>query len=78
MKGFYVTLQRGAKTAWLLGPFAEHEKALAVVKPAFDKACELDSRAIWDAYGTSSITSDKQLPAGRLNSYLPALVETTP
>lgn len=74
MKGYYVTLKRDTRTAWLLGPFAKHEAALAVVKPAYDKACELDPRAVFDAYGTSSITSEKSLPPGRLNAYLPELL----
>jgi hypothetical protein len=77
MIGYYVTLRRdsdkGTSTAWLLGPFAEHEAALAAVKEAADKAEEIDPRCFWDARGTSSITAET-LPAGKLNSLLPHLI----
>lgn len=75
--GYYVTLQRetraGVKTAWLLGPFADHEDAKARVREAADKAEEFDPRCFWDAHGTSSITRDAPLsefPAGKLNDVL--------
>jgi hypothetical protein len=75
MKGYYVTLKRDTRTAWLLGPFAEHERAKAAVDAAFAKACQFDPRAHFDPIGTSSITSDRPLPAGKLNKYLLELLE---
>jgi hypothetical protein len=74
--GYYVTLQRGDRTAWLLGPFDQHDDAKANVAAAVAKANELDPWTHFDAYGTSSITreSDKPLPAGKLNHLLSELL----
>lgn len=76
--GYYVTLQResrqGVKTAWLLGPFAEHDAAKAAVREAHDKAQEIDPRTFWDSFGTSSITSEHALPPGKLNALLPHVI----
>lgn len=74
MKGYYVTLKRAAKTAWLLGPFAAHDAALAAVKVAYDKACALDPWCAFDPHGTSSIDTDKPLPPGKLNAFFPDLM----
>ena len=78
--GYYVTLQRktrdGIRTAWLLGPFSDHDAAKAAVRETADKATEIDPRCHWDAHGTSSITRDsgEPLPAGKLNALLPHLM----
>jgi len=77
MKGYYVTLKDGERTAWLLGPFSDHERAKAAVKEAADKAEDIDPRAYWYAHGTSSIDTEKTLPPGKLNDLLPHLLETT-
>ena len=76
MIGYYVTLQRGNRTAWLLGPFANHDDAKAAVGAAVAKANELDPWTHFDAYGTSSIerSTDEPLPPGKLNHLLPELV----
>lgn len=76
-KGFYVTLKDGERTAWLLGPFRDHEKAKAAVDATAKKAEEFDARAFWYARGTSSITTegDATLPNGKLNAFLPELLE---
>jgi hypothetical protein len=73
MKGYYVTLQRGERTAWLLGPFKDHQRAKDAVREATAKANELDPRVHFDAYGTSSMDA-ATLPPGKLNSILPHLV----
>lgn len=80
--GFYVTLQRqtseGIKTAWLLGPFRCHETCKARVREACDKAYEIDPRTHFDPFGTASIATEhgwERLPAGKLNSLLPHLLE---
>lgn len=75
MKGFYVTMKRDTRTAWLLGPFAEHQNALAAVDAARKKANEVDPRSFWDAFGTSSIESEKPLPPGKFNSDLAEWME---
>ena len=76
MKGYYVTLQRGDRTAWLLGPFKVHQRAIDAVTEAVAKANELDPRSHFDPYGTSSIDREDYatLPPGKLNSFLPHLV----
>lgn len=75
--GYYVTLRRDNRTAWLLGPFARHDDAKAAVRAAVDKAYEIDPRTHFDAYGTSSITreSDVPLPPGKLNHLLQDLLD---
>lgn len=76
--GYYVTLRRecrgDTKTAWLLGPFDEHDRAKEAVREATAKAEDIDPRCHWDARGTSSITSDQPLPTGKLNGLLPHLI----
>ena len=73
MIAYYVTLIRDDKrVAWLAGPYATHEQALALVDRAWLKACEVDPRCHFDARGTASIdrpsaTSLAEFPAGRLN-----------
>lgn len=74
MIGFYVTLRRAKKTAYLLGPFVCHDRCKAAVDEAFKCAEEIDPFVWFDAYGTASITGDK-LPAGVLNGRLPHLLE---
>lgn len=76
MIGYYVTLQRGNRTAWLLGPFANHDDAKAAVRVACEVAYHIDPRTHFDAHGTSSITreTDEPLPSGKLNHLLPELL----
>ena len=74
-KGFYCTVKRGEKTAWLLGPFTEHETALGATREAFEAGCDIDPRMVFDAYGTAAITREgveiSRLPAGKLNHLFP-------
>ena len=79
MKRYYVTLRDGSRVAWLLGPFKDHERAKCAVKEATDKACEVDPRCHFAAYGTASLDKEQehQFPAGRLNGVLPHLLELT-
>lgn len=75
MKAFYVTLIRDDKRiAWLAGPYATHEEALALVDRAWAKACDLDSRCHFYARGTTSITrpTDRlsDFPRGRITHLL--------
>jgi hypothetical protein len=73
-KGYYVTLKDGQRTAWLLGPFADHERARAAVRVAADEAERIDPRCFFYAHGTSSIESDRPLPPGKLNDRLAHLL----
>lgn len=75
MKAYYVTLIRDDKrVAWLAGPYATHEQALALVDRAWLKACEVDPRCHLDARGTASITrpTDRlsDFPRGRITHLL--------
>lgn len=61
-KRYYVTMRReirdGFKTAWLLGPYINHETALANVTRARIEANEIDPRSAFDAFGTSARTAE--------------------
>ena len=70
MIGFYVTLQRDRRIAWLAGPFATHDEAIAMVDTARRAASEVDPWTDFDAVGTSSIRSVDPLPQGKLNAML--------
>ena len=67
MKHYYVTVKDGARTGWLLGPFATHEAALERVEDVRKYVCDHDDRAWFYAFGTSSLTTDREPPAGKLN-----------
>lgn len=70
---FYVTMIRDPgprqRVARLAGPFDQHEDALTHVDRARAIAEEVDPRAVFDAFGTSAITSDNHRP-GTLNGHL--------
>ncbi len=67
--GYYVTVKRDNRTGWLYGPFADHGVALLMVDITRRLACQLDPWCDFDAFGTSSITSDRALPFGKLNDH---------
>lgn len=77
--GYYVTLRRetggGVRVAWLAGPYATHEEALAHTRAAWAIAEDIDPRCFWDACGTASITRPgaglADFPRGRINDRLP-------
>lgn len=73
-KGYYVTLRRGKRVAWLLGPYKAHQRAIDAVPEAFAKAREIDPWCDFDAYGTASVEHDGPLPPGKINALLPHLV----
>lgn len=53
----------------LLGPFKnDHAAALAMVDKVRAKACDLDPRAYWYAFGTCRLPEDYEEP-GRLNQF---------
>lgn len=55
---YYVTMIRGKKVAWLLGPYINHETALANVNRAIKEASEIDGRYHFDAFGTAARTAE--------------------
>ena len=75
----YATLQRacrdGYKTAWLAGPFATREEALAILPRAREAAEAVDPWCDFDATGTASRTAHSH-PAGVLNDRLGLSLDT--
>ena len=67
MTGYYVTMKRDTRTAWLLGPYDTHAEALDNIERGRRLAQDVDPFTDFDAFGTSSITSDGRLRAGILN-----------
>lgn len=68
-KGYYVTVKRDKRTGWLFGPMPDHDIALAMVPLVRERATAIPW-CDFDAFGTSSITSDRPLPPGVLNGKL--------
>jgi hypothetical protein len=69
-RDYYVTLQRGSRTAWLAGPFATHFDALIAVDRAVKLANEIDQWAWFDPFGTCSLPRTAGNPKGKLNLQL--------
>jgi hypothetical protein len=67
---YYVSLRRGKRTALLVGPFATHTEALAMVDRAVAEANRLDQWAWFDPFGTMSLPRAPSNPMGRLNERL--------
>ncbi|NVO13875.1 MAG: hypothetical protein HXX10_07550 [Rhodoplanes sp.] len=65
-RDFYVTVIRGKRTGWLVGPLPTHEAALARVEAARTEACRIDPWCDFDAFGTSSLPRGTG-PTGKLN-----------
>jgi hypothetical protein len=72
---YYVSVRHyDGRHALLLGPFPNnHAAALAAVGAARAKACDVDPRAHWYAFGTCRLASEFTTP-GVLNDLLPELV----
>lgn len=67
--GYYVTVIRDHKVGWLFGPIAEHALAIQFVEPIRTLACKLDPWCDFDFFGTAHITTEKELPKGKLNDW---------
>lgn len=74
---YYVTMRDGQRVAYLAGPFAKHEHALALVSDAMIEACKVRSEYHFCEFGTArmdaKIATDGthlRLPAGVLNERL--------
>lgn len=70
---YYVSIVRnmgspGQKLGLLAGPFPQHQTALDMVEPARRLAEKVDSRAIWDAFGT--VRMEDYTKPGVLNAQL--------
>lgn len=60
--GFYVTMKRAERVAWLAGPYGSKEEAESHVREASDKAIKIDPRAHWDAFGVTRVERDGDVP----------------
>lgn len=68
-RDYFVTMQRGSRTAWLVGPFKTHTEALANVERARVEAQRIDPWTDFDAFGTASLPINSGR-AGALNKFL--------
>lgn len=74
---FYVTTHDPGGNAgkgrhgFLLGPYANHQDALDRVRPARDKAYNVDPKSHWYAFGTARMNADEPGAPGVLNAHLP-------
>lgn len=68
-EGYYVTMQRGQRTAYLLGPELTKEAAEARVPEGRRLAYDVDAFAVFDAFGVTRVKMQPgaSLPAGKLN-----------
>lgn len=68
---YYVSVIDGARVARLAGPWPTHREALDQVPAVRAKACEIDPRGHWYAFGTCRLPDDDSVPirAGSLNSH---------
>ncbi len=53
--GYYVTVRRLQRTAWLLGPYETQEEAAAQVRRGRILASEVDPWMDFDAFGTAHL-----------------------
>ena len=77
---YYVTVIDGDRWNRLLGPFTNnHQAALDMVDAVRKKACEIDPKAHFYAFGTARIPSDDSVPirAGLLNRFFDMPTERT-
>jgi hypothetical protein len=66
---YYVSVCRGDQYVLLRGPFASHAAALGAVQETMRKACDLDPRGHWYAYGTARLHDGEAPKPGKLNSH---------
>lgn len=66
--GFYVTLIRGARVGYLVGPEPTEQEARDLIPAARKAAEEIDPFTCFDAFGTARLERDGTLPEGVLNS----------
>ena len=55
LRDFYVSVVDGPDYRLLLGPFDDHETSLGYVETARKRACEVDPKAWFYAFGTCSL-----------------------
>ena len=68
-EGFYVSVKDGPRSGMLLGPYGSKSEAEGKVTLGKRLAEQVNSRAIWYAYGVTRVVMQPgaDLPAGKLN-----------
>ncbi|QIG73404.1 hypothetical protein EVC03_096 [Rhizobium phage RHph_Y5A] len=59
---FYVTIIRGKRVGFLLGPYPTHDQALSNVDRGKSLACAADPWADFDAFGTCKLKDENNPP----------------
>lgn len=59
---YYVTIIRGKRVGFLLGPYSSHQESLDNVDRGRTLAMDADGRAAFDAFGTSRWKSLESAP----------------
>lgn len=82
---YYVTMRDGGRVAYLAGPFAKHERALALVSDAMIEACKVRSEYHFCEFGTARIIPDEltgsmkgRIPLAKLNAALKVIPDQFP
>lgn len=68
-RDYFVTIRRGQRHGFLLGPYATHTEALEQVDRGRRLAVEIDPKTWWDAFGTGSLPAGSGV-VGKLNNML--------
>lgn len=66
--GYYVTLIRGARVGYLVGPLSSEQAARDRIPAARKVAEEIDPFTCFDLFGTARLERIGELPEGVLNS----------
>lgn len=66
VEGFYVTIRRGKRTGYLVGPCSAEEQARGFLDQARDAAEDIDPFTHFDLFGTARVTASRLIP-GVLN-----------
>jgi len=66
---YFVSVQDGKRRALLTGPYPTHQAALDAVSAVREKACEVDPRGHFYAYGTARLHDGEPERHGMLNRF---------
>lgn len=67
VEGFYVTIRRGKRTGYLVGPCSTEPQARGFLDKARDAAEKIDPFTCFDLFGTVRVTASRLIP-GSLNA----------
>lgn len=75
-EGFYVTIRRGKRTGYLVGPCSTEPQARGFLDKARDAALDIDPFTHFDLFGTTRVTASRLTP-GVLNERVGFVWEQT-